>query len=397
MISRPHHNEFVDRDARLLLFVVNVDWFFLSHRLPIAVAARNAGLRVMVAAADTGRSSDIRAAGIDFVPLPFSRSGADLLYELRSVALLYKLYKRLRPDLIHHVTIKPVIYGSIAARMLSSIPVVNAISGLGYVFSQREQARQLRHIALRLYRFALRHPHSKVIFQNPDDIQVFRRHRIVREDQIVLIRGSGVDCAVFQPAPKPDGEPIVVLASRMLWDKGVGEFVEAARMLRREGVKARFVLVGDSDEGNPTAVPRDQLQRWHNEGVVEWWGYRSDMNRVFSAAHIAVLPTFYPEGLPKVLLEAAASGLPMVATNIPGCREIVRHGINGILVEPKNTAQLAEAIKRLIFDKELREQYGRRAREIAVAEFSLDLVVRQHLDLYSELLGMKLQPVSTAT
>src|SRR5690606_17393461 len=237
-----------------------------------------------------------------------------------------------------------------------SIPVVNAISGLGYVFSQREQARQLRHIALRLYRFALRHPHSKVIFQNPDDIQVFRRHRIVREDQIVLIRGSGVDCAVFQPAPKPDGEPIVVLASRMLWDKGVGEFVEAARMLRREGVKARFVLVGDSDEGNPTAVPRDQLQRWHNEGVVEWWGYRSDMNRVFSAAHIAVLPTFYPEGLPKVLLEAAASGLPMVATNIPGCREIVRHGINGILVEPKNTAQLAEAIKRLIFDKELREQ-----------------------------------------
>lgn len=397
MISRPHDNEFVDRDARLLLFVVNVDWFFLSHRLPIAVAARNAGLRVMVAAADTGRSSDIRAAGIDFVPLPFSRSGADLLYELRSVALLYKLYKRLRPDLIHHVTIKPVIYGSIAARMLSSIPVVNAISGLGYVFSQREQARQLRHIALRLYRFALRHPHSKVIFQNPDDIQVFRRHRIVREDQIVLIRGSGVDCAVFQPAPKPDGEPIVVLASRMLWDKGVGEFVEAARMLRREGVKARFVLVGDSDEGNPTAVPRDQLQRWHNEGVVEWWGYRSDMNRVFSAAHIAVLPTFYPEGLPKVLLEAAASGLPMVATNIPGCREIVRHGINGILVEPKNTAQLAEAIKRLIFDKELREQYGRRAREIAVAEFSLDLVVRQHLDLYSELLGMKLQPVSTAT
>lgn len=397
MISRPHDNEFVDRDARLLLFVVNVDWFFLSHRLPIAVAARNAGLRVMVAAADTGRSSDIRAAGIDFVPLPFSRSGAGLLYELRSVALLYKLYKRLRPDLIHHVTIKPVIYGSIAARMLSSIPVVNAISGLGYVFSQREQARQLRHIALRLYRFALRHPHSKVIFQNPDDIQVFRRHRIVREDQIVLIRGSGVDCAVFQPAPKPDGEPIVVLASRMLWDKGVGEFVEAARMLRREGVKARFVLVGDSDEGNPTAVPRDQLQRWHNEGVVEWWGYRSDMNRVFSAAHIAVLPTFYPEGLPKVLLEAAASGLPMVATNIPGCREIVRHGINGILVEPKNTAQLAEAIKRLIFDKELREQYGRRAREIAVAEFSLDLVVRQHLDLYSELLGMKLQPVSTAT
>lgn len=397
MISRPHDNEFVDRDARLLLFVVNVDWFFLSHRLPIAVAARNAGLRVMVAAADTGRSSDIRAAGIDFVPLPFSRSGVGLLYELRSVALLYKLYKRLRPDLIHHVTIKPVIYGSIAARMLSSIPVVNAISGLGYVFSQREQARQLRHIALRLYRFALRHPHSKVIFQNPDDIQVFRRHRIVREDQIVLIRGSGVDCAVFQPAPKPDGEPIVVLASRMLWDKGVGEFVEAARMLRREGVKARFVLVGDSDEGNPTAVPRDQLQRWHNEGVVEWWGYRSDMNRVFSAAHIAVLPTFYPEGLPKVLLEAAASGLPMVATNIPGCREIVRHGNNGILVEPKNTAQLAEAIKRLIFDKELREQYGRRAREIAVAEFSLDLVVRQHLDLYSELLGMKLQPVSTAT
>jgi len=378
-------------DVPLLLFVVNVDWFFLSHRLPVATAARDAGLRVAIAAADTGRSSDICAHGLGFIPLPFSRSGTSVSEELRSLVLLRRLYKRLRPDVIHHVTIKPVLYGSIAARTLGSIPTVNAISGLGYMFSEGDQARKLRHITLGLYRVALGHSRSKVIFQNPDDASVLRRLGIVREEQIVLIRGSGVDCDLFRPSPKADTEPVLVLASRMLWDKGVGDFVEAARIVRAEGVKARFVLVGDSDEGNPTAIPREQLQRWHDEGAVEWWGYRSDMHRVFGEAHIAVLPTFYPEGLPKVLLEAAASGLPLIATDIPGCREIVRNGVNGILVQPRNVQELAEAMKRLIFDKELRQRFGEKAREIAVAEFSLDSVVRQHLDLYSQLLGWPLR------
>lgn len=384
------HKIRVEYDRPLLLFVVNVDWFFLSHRLPLAIAARDAGLRVVVAAADTGQADEIKAAGLDFVPLPFSRSGTGLLHELRSLLTLRTLYKQLRPDLIHHVTIKPVLYGSIAARTLGSIPTVNAISGLGFMFSEREQARRLRRLTELLYRLALDQDNTRVIFQNPDDALALRRLGVAREEQSVLIRGSGVDCEVFRPTPKVDGVPMLVLASRMLWDKGVGEFVEAARILQDDGIKARFVLVGDSDDGNPTSVPRQQLQAWHDEGVIEWWGYRSDMHNVFSEAHVAVLPTFYPEGLPKVLLEAAASGLPMIATDVPGCREIVREGENGLLIEPRNSAQLAEAMRCLILHVELRREYGARARDIAVTEFSLDIVVQQHLELYSELLGREL-------
>lgn len=367
----------------LLLFVVNVDWFFLSHRLPLARAARDAGFEVVIAADDSGKSGEILGEGFGFVPFPFSRRGGAITEELWVLFQLLRLYRRLRPALIHHVTVKPVLYGSLAARALDNTAVVNAISGLGYTFISEERATVLRAVTKVLYKVALRRARTRNIFQNPSDLGTFVDMRLARRDQTALVRGSGVDCSLFHPTPEPEGVPIVVLPSRMLWDKGVREFVEAARRVREE---ARFVLVGDSDPGNFAAIPVQQLRDWVREGVVEWWGHRDDMPQVYSGVNLVVLPS-YREGLPKVLLEAAASARAVVATDVPGCREIARHGVNGLLVPPRDGAALARAIQDLLRSPELREKFGRAGRDIAVAEFAEGIVVKQTLGLYRELLN----------
>lgn len=369
-----------------LLFVVNVDWFFLSHRLPLAVAAREAGLHVTVAAADTGQADQIRRAGLEFVPLAMTRGGTGLGAELATVAALARLYRRLEPDLLHHVTIKPVLYGSLAARLLPRTRVVNAIPGLGYAFS-RESGRLLRAGAQAAYRMALAGGRTRTIFQNPEDRHDFVRKSIVREDHTVLIRGSGVDPARFVPRPEPPGEPVVVLASRMLWEKGVGQFVEAARLLRGRGMRARFALVGGADDENPGGVPAEQLRAWAAEGVVEWWGHRDDMPAVLAQSAVLVLPSFYKEGLPKVLLEGAASARPLVATDIRGCREIVRPEHNGLLVPPRDAGALADAVGRLLESPELRRRFGLAGRALVEREFTQARVVEQTLAVYRELLG----------
>jgi glycosyltransferase involved in cell wall biosynthesis len=373
------------RPARLVM-VVNVDWFFLSHRLPVALAARDAGLEVVVTAADTGRGAEIRAHGLRFVPLPVSRRGLGPVAELRTLGFLAVLYRRLRPDLVHHVTIKPVLYGTLAARLAGRPGVVNAISGLGYVFGAGG-AGPLRGSIRALYRRALRYPGVRTIFQNPEDRDDFVREGLVRAHDTVLIRGSGVSLHTFRATPEPQGTPVVLLPARLLWEKGVGEFVEAARVLRAEGVDARFVLAGRVVEGNPTCVPEAELRRWVDEGVVEWWGDRADMPEVLAASTVVALPTFYKEGLPKVLLEAAACARPLVATDIPGCREIVRPGVNGVLIPPRDPAALAGALRGLLADAAARARMGSASRRIAEAEFSDRLVVEQTLALYAELLG----------
>lgn len=368
-----------------ILLVGNMDRYFLSHRLPIAQAAQSAGAEVVVATADTGRAEVIRRKGLTFVSLPMSRSSTSIIRELRTFWSLVLLFRQVRPDLIHNVTIKPVLYGSFVARMLGSPAVVNAITGLGYVFTQSRRAKFMRALIKMFYKFALHHPRSRTIFQNPDDFKEFVSQGLVRREQAVLIRGSGVDCSLFEPAPEPVGEPVVMLPSRMLWDKGVREFVDMACVLKGEGIPARFVLVGDSDSGNPTAVPVSQLETWAREGVVEWWGHREDMPAVLKAASVVVLPS-YREGLPKVLLEAAASGRPIVATDVPGCREIVRPHVNGLLVPCRDVPALAQAVKLLLESPELRARFGEAGRRIALAEFAQEIVVQQTLDVYRHLL-----------
>ncbi len=371
-----------------VLIVANQDWFFLSHRLPLAHAIRTAGAEVVVVAGDSGKASAIRAEGFEFVAMPISRKGVNPVRELHTLRFLRRTYRRLQPDLVHHVTIKPVLYGSIASQLVGGMAVVNAISGLGYVFASSDvRAKALRPLIRVIYRLALSDPRSRTLFQNPDDLNDFVRMGLVRSSQAVLIRGSGVNCATFHPTPEPAGRPLVVLASRMLWDKGVKEFVEAARLIRAEDESPRFVLAGTPDFGNPGAIAVTQMQTWSSEGAVEWWGHRSDMPAVLAQSSVVVLPTMYGEGVPKILLEAAAAGRPIVATDVRGCREIVRPGINGMLVAPGNGTELANAIRVLLESRDLRERFGRAGREIAVAEFAEETVVRRTLDVYRDLLG----------
>ena len=367
--------------------VVNRDSFFLSHRLPLARGARDAGMEVVVAAGDSGSARAIEDEGFEFVSLPVARGILNPLSEARTVTFLLRLYRRLQPALIHHSTVQPVIYGSIAARFGSDAAVVNTVSGLGYAFTSAHQtAKALRPLLRWLWRVALSHPQSRTIFQNPDDRADFIRMGLVHEGATVLIRGSGVDCGAFPPAPEPGGVPVVVLPGRMLWDKGVQEFVEAARILRSAGRIGRFVLVGAPDNGNREAIPVAQLDEWTREGTVEWWGHQSDMAAVLAGATIVVLPS-YGEGLPKALLEAASVGRAVVATDVRGCREVVRPGVNGLLVPPRDSAALAQAIERLLTTKDLRARFGAAGRRIAETEFAEPVVVKQTLAVYHDLLA----------
>jgi glycosyltransferase involved in cell wall biosynthesis len=322
-----------------------------------------------------------------FHEIPFTRSGINPLSELSLLYKLYRLYRQIRPDLVHHVTIKPVLYGSIAARMASVPAVVNAISGLGYVFSAPGVMPGLLRLPVKaLYKAALAHKESRVIVQNIHDYNVVLNSGWADRDRIRLIRGSGVDLSIFKPVSAPPDDMIVVLASRMLWDKGVGLFIEAARHLLQQNVSARFVLVGNPDFGNPNSVTEQQLLEWDDEPGIEWWGFRDHMERVFDKASIVCLPTYYGEGVPKVLIEAAASGKPVVATDIPGCAEIIKHDINGILVPTKDAEALSKALALLINNKELRLMMGLNGRRIAENEFSIESVIKQTMDIYQELL-----------
>ena len=371
-----------------LLFLVAEDWYFASHRLTLARAAVQAGYRVVVATRVTTHGDQIRAVGCEVIPLGWRRKIQAPWRELRDLLQIVRLYRELAPSLVHHVALKPIIYGSIAARLVGVQRVVNAVAGLGHIFTaQSLRARALRPVLRLLLRHVVDSPRTRVIVQNPDDRQVLLRARIARPDRLVLIRGVGVDLGLFRHEPFVNGSPVVLLASRMLWDKGVGEFVEAAKVLRTRGFAARFALVGDTDADNPGAIPRAQLIAWSHEGYVEWWGLRTDMPAVLSQAQIVCLPSAYGEGLPKILLEAAAAGRPIVASNAPGCREVVIHEHNGLLVPVRDVAALASAIATLLLDPALCREMGLRGRRLAETQFSADRSSAETLLVYHELLS----------
>ncbi|HEY0524988.1 MAG TPA: glycosyltransferase family 4 protein [Stellaceae bacterium] len=376
-----------------ILFVVTEDWYFCSHRLPMARAARDLGCEVVVATRVDSHGEAIGAEGFRLVPLRrLDRRSADPLREAAAVRELYALYRRERPDLVHHVALKPVLYGALAARLAGVPSVVNALAGLGFVFaSATPAARLLRPAVTSAFRFLLDRPGSRLLVQNEDDRAFFAGSGLVAAERIALVRGSGVDIARLAPTPDPAAAdagavPIAALVGRMLWDKGVGEAVEASRKLRQRGVALRLALVGRPDPANPRSIPEATLRGWQAEGVAEWWGHRDDIAEIWRHASIALLPS-YREGLPKALLEAAACGRPMLATDVPGCRELVRHEANGLLVPVRDAAALADALARLAADPALRRRLGAAARRTVEGEYAETAIAGAVQALYREMLG----------
>ncbi len=359
----------------------NTSWYLYNYCFPLADAIRQRGLQVLLISPEDDYTDRLKAAGFLHHPITIHRRSINPIFEWRSYKKLIDIYQREKPDITHHYTTKCIIYGSLAARAVGIARVVNSVTGMGYAFSGDQLDRRfLRMIIKTLYRRAL--VGTVVLFQNPNDQSDFIQENLVLPEQTVLIRSSGVNLEHFKVFPEPDSPPLVVLAGRMLYDKGIVEFVRAARLLRSRGEIARFVLVGEPDPQNLASIPLYKLKSWVKEGAIEWWGWQEDMAQVYRQAHIVCLPTNYREGVPKTLIEAAASGRPIVTTDSNGCREVVRHNVNGLLIPAGSIERLADALQVLIEDKSLRQRMGREGRRIAEDDFNLQNVVSATLKSY---------------
>lgn len=373
--------------TRRLLFLVNEALFFTTHRMPLGEAMLAAGFEVHVAAPfEQPYVDEIRGRGFSYHDIPLERSGRSLLGEARLLAAFVRLIRSVRPDLVHHVAMKPGVFGGLASRLLRVPAVVHAVTGLGFLFLREDAgSRAIRAALLPLWRLALHHPNGRVIFQNPDDMAMFLERGLAPAERSLLIRGTGVDLERFAPRPAREDPPVVMFPARLLGDKGVNEFVAAARLLKAAGVRARFVLVGRRDPLNPTDVGEAALAAWLAEGVVEWWGFREDMPQTLNRADLICMPS-YREGAPRGLIEAAACGLPIVTADVPGCRETVRHGENGLLVPVRDAAATADAIHRLLADADVRRRMGEASRALAEELYSTERFVADTLAAYRAVL-----------
>lgn len=378
----------MQKSKRILLFVANDYTYFISHRLALAEAAMQEGYEVHVALPQIPQLPSQLTSKFTFHPFSLRRNSISVFTELGTLFSLYQLCRRLKPDLMHLITAKPAIYGGLVSKLVKIKSVVYLLPGLGYVFSANSlKARLLRMLIPFLNKIALSHKNGCLVLQNNDDQNFYIKTKQIKKENTRVIYGSGVDINFFTPdlidsKPEPNSGVIIVLAARLLWEKGVAEFVEAAKLLKEQQSTARFALVGEPDWGNPSAIPLEQLHQWKDSGVVEWWGKSQDMREVFAKADIVCLPSYYGEGLPKVLLEAAACAKPIITTDSPGCREIVRDQVNGILIPIKNIEALVTALKILINDPEKRKKFGENGRRIVTAEFSIDKINQETLAVY---------------
>jgi len=370
---------------KLVLFA-NTDWYLYNFRRSLALALRDAGHEVLLLSPPGEYGERLRTLGLRWEPVAMERRSLAPWRELRLLWRLWRSFRRERPDLVHGFTIKCAVYGALAARLARVPARVAAVAGMGYVFtSDALRARALRPVVRWLLRLALGGRGARLVLQNPDDVALFERARLVEPARIRLIQGSGVDLRRFEPRgddARQGGPPRVLLASRLLWDKGIAEYVDAARAL---GDKARCLLAGTPDPGNPAAIDVAQVRAWHEAGVIEWLGHVEDMPALLAGVDIAVLPS-YREGLPRSLIEAAACALPLVATDVPGCRAVVTDGIDGLLVPARDAQALAVAIGRLVDDPVAARRLGRAARAKALREFDERRVIARTLEAYAELL-----------
>jgi glycosyltransferase involved in cell wall biosynthesis len=370
-----------------LILSANTDWYIYNYRLSLAQAILDQGYELLLLTPSGRYGEKLRNLGFQLETIRLNRHGLNPFADSLTLLQILGIYRREQPDLVHHFTIKPMLYGSLAARAAGISLVANSVTGLGRLFVNPSRLEVIfRLLALPLLRLALNNRRGLTIFQNERDATVFQNWKLTEPGRYLVIPSSGVDVDRFTPSPEPKGDAVVLLAARMLWDKGVGELVEAARLLRQRGIPGRVVLAGDVDLGNPVSIEKNQLVRWQKEGVVEWLGHVDNMPEILAKSHIFVLPTTYGEGVSMSLIEAAAAGRPIVASDMPGCREVVDDGRNGFLVPPKNPNALADAIEQLLLDPKLRARMGQAGREIALERFSDKLINAETLQAYSSLL-----------
>lgn len=377
-----------------LIYLVTEDWYFWSHRLPMARAARDAGFEVAVATRVSEHGRRIEGEGFTVHPLGWRRRSLGPIGIARAVREVAGLYRAARPAIVHHVALKPTVIGGLAAIAAGVPAVVNGLTGLGYVFSSREaKARAVRALLKPLLRRILDRGNGVLVLQNEDDRELLTRLRLVSPERVVLIRGSGIDVGRFAPRPEPPHPPVVAtFVGRMLEDKGIPLLVEAVRLARRRGVDLHLRLVGTPDPENPTSIPAWKLRAWASEPGIEWLGHSDDVPATWAACHVAVLPS-RREGLPKSLLEAAACGRAIVATDVPGCREIALAGRNALLVPPDDAPALADALGRLALDHGLRARFGGESRRIVETDMTADAVGARMVETYLRLLGADAAPV----
>lgn len=388
---------------RKVLIVASWDWTLDKFRLALAESLREEGYEITFVCADGKYVERFEDRGFRWIEWRSKRKRLNPFAELRAFLELADIYAREQPDLIHHDTIKPNLYGPLAlklnqlrGRMASLLPVINTFMGLGYVFSGGLLPRILRTLITPFLAFGVNQPNVHAVFSNRSDQDRLRRHGILRHDRTSVLMSEFVDTDVFRPfspeRPAPGGvdqspdAPVVLMAVRLLWAKGVGEFVEAARLLRRRGIDARFWLAGEPDTDSAGFVPEDQLREWEDEGLIEWLGYQTDMPTLFNQADIAALPTKYNEGMPRFLVEAAACGLPIVTTDQEACRIVVSDGENGIIIPSGDSEALADALERLVTDPDYRKTLGQKARTDAVRDFDEETGTKEWHRLYDRLL-----------
>lgn len=371
-----------------LLFVVTEDWYFCSHRLSLAKSIKKTGFEVVVATRISACEEQITAAGIRITKLKqLKRSSLNPIQEWLAFWELLSVFRNERPDIVHNVALKPVIYGSFAAKILGVPAVVNAIAGMGFIFSSKKKlAFFLKPLMTLFFRFIFNSPNSRLILQNLDDFNFMEKIAHVHGKNLRLIPGAGVDIENYIKVEMSKSDPIAMLASRMIWDKGIGEFVNAARALKTAGCDARFVLVGAPDGENPLSITENELRKWQQEGVIEWWGHCMDMPTVLSKARVFCLPTYYGEGVPKVLLEAMAVERPIITTEMPGCRDLVKANSNGFLVPPRDVNELSKKLHYLLNDVALCIKMGKEGRKIVEKEHTTAHVTKRTLKIYDELL-----------
>lgn len=372
-----------------LFIIVNVDWFFLSHRKEIAINALKDGYDVTIVTKDTGRRKEIEGLGLKFIDLPMNRVGINIFEEIKTLSFLCRLYKRERPDIVHHVGLKTILWGTLAAKITKVDGIVNAVSGLGIAFSS-ENSSILSKVLLKILRFSHNYRNLVVIFQNNEDKNLFLQNRLIDEEQSEMIKGSGIDLELFNYTPEPEENKIRVLfTARMIEEKGVFILTDAAKKLKdKYSDRVQFLLCGGLDD-NPKAISKSELMGVCDGEYIKWLGFRSDVLDLLKQCHIIAFPSYYKEGLPKSLIEATAIGRPIITTNSIGCKETVVEGWNGYLIPIKDSDTLSEKLSILIDNEELRQEMGRNSRTLAIRDFSIENVVNRHLEIYGRLIKNK--------